>query len=573
MGGRRWTSSRRRHEPRIVGEFRDGRLRASLMRGARPRIGGLAQYSAARRSASARRRHATGAGSALFASDALAAAIELGERVEGGESFGVRRAFRQHRLEELGLELAQHLLEQVGHRRSPTVGADHRREPRLGGQRVGEDRGVSKARMRSGQHRRAGEHDRRGVDQRHRQHAGVETDRVEQPHRQAFLHQSVGQPFHHRRGAVVHRHVDDHDLRLDVVRRPAAVKVQDQLRLGVHRPVAGRDDFRLERLHPLERAAALDAVGRHDLGVVALGCYFELGFVADGELGRREVRAEEIAREEDAVFFEEDAHRLRPMHPRHENEFQRLAAERKLAPVLRLEERAAVERHLVAHHPPATRIGDDLGLGEEFEHRWYRASVIELGVVGDDIVDRLDAGRLQGGDELRGLGRVDGVDQGGLLAALDQIGIVAGAVGQRNQLVEQLAVPVVGAQRIDVVFDLHRDHGRRISNVGTRFAGKRTGRQESPTHKNLPLALRGRRWIPWRAARFPQPSQLASAFLAALLSAGRQPSRPEGASFRALGDGSRRRRGSAPLRADPGLGGSTWISLPHWRSASAFSVA
>ena len=163
----------------------------------------------------------------------------------------------------------------------------------------------------------------------------------------------------------------------------------------MHRSVTGRDDFRLEFLHPLERAAALDAVRRHDLGVIALGRHFELRFVADGKLGRREMRAEEIAGEEDAVFFEEDAHRLRPMHPGHEDEFQRLAAERKRAPVLRFEERAAVERHLVAHHPPATRVGDDLGLGEEFEHRRYRAGVIELGVVGDDVVDRLDPGRLQ----------------------------------------------------------------------------------------------------------------------------------------------------------------------------------
>ena len=109
-------------------------------------------------------------------------------------------------------------------------------------------------------------------------------------------------------------------------------------------------------------------------------------------------------------------------------------------PVLRLEECAAVERHLVAHHSPATRVGDDLGLGEEFEHRRYRAGVIELGVVGDDVVDRLDPGRLQGGDERRGLGRIDRVDQGCLLAALDQIGSVAGAVGQRNHKFNRLLI-------------------------------------------------------------------------------------------------------------------------------------
>ena len=57
------------------------------------------------------------------------------------------------------------------------------------------------------------------------------------------------------------------------------------------------------------------------------------------------------------------------------------------------------------------------------------------------------------------LGRVDRVDERGLLAARDEVGVVAGAVGQRDERVEQAAVPVDGADEVHVLADGAWLHG------------------------------------------------------------------------------------------------------------------
>ena len=85
--------------------------------------------------------------------------------------------------------------------------------------------------------------------------------------------------------------------------------------------------------------------------------------------------------------------------------------------------------------------------------------MILLRMVGHDVVEPLDAGLLQGGDEFRCLRRIDRIDQSGLFAAFDQIRVVGCAVRQRNEFVEQFAVPMVGPERKHIVLNFYRDHG------------------------------------------------------------------------------------------------------------------
>jgi len=78
--------------------------------------------------------------------------------------------------------------------------------------------------------------------------------------------------------------------------------------------------------------------------------------------------------------------------------------------------------------------------------------MILLDVVDDDVVGRRQLVELR--REFGPLRRVDRVDEGGLLAALDEVGVVARAPGQRDEGVEQTAVPVDGTDQVDVGDDL-----------------------------------------------------------------------------------------------------------------------
>jgi hypothetical protein len=53
-----------------------------------------------------------------------------------------------------------------------------------------------------------------------------------------------------------------------------------------------------------------------------------------------------------------------------------------------------------------------------------------------------------------GLGRIDAVHQRGLAIALDQVGVLARAIWERNQGIEQTPVPVDGAHPINAISDL-----------------------------------------------------------------------------------------------------------------------
>jgi hypothetical protein len=74
--------------------------------------------------------------------------------------------------------------------------------------------------------------------------------------------------------------------------------------------------------------------------------------------------------------------------------------------------------------------------------------VVLLSVVADQVIDLLHVVLGQVGQQFAVLGRVYRFHQRGLLAAPDQVGIIAGAVGQRYQLVKEPPVPVLHPDRV-----------------------------------------------------------------------------------------------------------------------------
>ena len=133
-------------------------------------------------------------------------------------------------------------------------------------------------------------------------------------------------------------------------------------------------------------------------------------------------------------------------------------------------------------------VASDLRVGIARQHRRQRAGVVLLGVMGDDEVDLRDVRELR--QEHVDLRRVDGVQQRRLLAALDEVGVVARPVGKRDQGVEQAPVPIDGAQGVYPVGDLPRLHGIRSSSA--RAAASRPG-PEALAGRGLRSGLSGPR--------------------------------------------------------------------------------
>ncbi len=162
------------------------------------------------------------------------------------------------------------------------------------------------------------------------------------------------------------------------------------------------------------------------------------------------MRPEEVAREQDAILLQVGAHGFRPVNPRDIEELQCFAPERQRLAFRDREELAFIDVQEVDEHGFAFGVGNDLGARIAGEHVRDRAGMILLGVVRNDVVDAVHAGGGEAVHENAGLRRVHGIEQGDLLAALDQVGIVRGPLGQRDQLIEEPPIPVDGTDRIDV---------------------------------------------------------------------------------------------------------------------------
>ncbi len=186
----------------------------------------------------------------------------------------------------------------------------------------------------------------------------------------------------------------------------------------------------------------------HDLGVVALGAVVHLVLVGERVVGGV-VRAEEVAAEEDLVLLQPGAHRLRPVHPGREEELERLVAEAQRLTVGDDLEARVVHVQVVDQHRPRLLVADDGQLGVALEQERGTAGVVLLHVVDDQVVRRRQLVELphQGGT----LRRVDGVDEHALLTARDEIAVVARAVRERDEGVEQPSVPIDRAEQVHAV--------------------------------------------------------------------------------------------------------------------------
>jgi hypothetical protein len=82
--------------------------------------------------------------------------------------------------------------------------------------------------------------------------------------------------------------------------------------------------------------------------------------------------------------------------------------------------------------------------------------LVLLRVIGDDVIDPRHI--LEIGLEDKDLGRLDGIDEGDPVAAAHEVGVVARAVGQRDEAVEQPAVEIRSADVKDIGNDLSGLH-------------------------------------------------------------------------------------------------------------------
>ena len=297
-------------------------------------------------------------------------------------------------------------------------------------------------------------------DQRAGELAGVQRREIEALDSDATVGERRRQVIDHLERAVVHAHERQTDDVLRLAARPVAVGLDDEGRVVVHRPVARSDQLDRVLRDLVDVLQHLAAERHHDLGVVALGAVVHLVLVGEHIAGGV-VRAEEVAAEEDLVLLQPRAHRLGPVHPRGEEERERLVAEAQGVAVGHHLEARVVHVQVVDQHGPCLLVAHHRQIGEALEQQRRAARVILLDVVDHEVVRSRKVVELR---QQRGaLRRVDRVDEHALLAAGDEVGVVAGAVGQRYELIEQAAVPVDGADEIHVLADgawLHGHLGR-----------------------------------------------------------------------------------------------------------------
>ena len=238
----------------------------------------------------------------------------------------------------------------------------------------------------------------------------------------------------------------------------------------------------------------------HDLGEVALGRLVDAALLGE-EVGGGQVRAEEVAAEQELLLLHVGRHRLRPVHPGGVDELQRQVAEREAVTVGHGREALVGQVEQVDEHPLAAVRADDLRLRIALEHGGQGAGVVLLGVVGDHVVDPRHVGELR--QEDLGEGRVDGVDERRLVAAEDEVDVVARAVGEGDERVEEPPVPVDRADERDPVGDPASLHGTPLQTATRRAeAGRGRPRKRPLRYRTGPTVSRPahREWTPRSAA-------------------------------------------------------------------------
>ena len=305
-------------------------------------------------------------------------------------------------------------------------------------------------------HRRRADHDRRRVHQRHRQLADIGRRQLKLFDNHAALRQRGGQIIDHQFGAAVHRDVGNHHDIRKPVRHPLLIRRKDALHMVIDRAVAGRDQVERQRPDFFEIALHAAAERHHDLGIVTLGRRDHRRVFACVQARRGDVRAQEVARKQDLFFRQVRDHRLGPMDPRRVEKLQGLAAQRERLAVRDRPDARFVKPEVVDQQRLGFRRADHDSLGIHRQYGGDGACMILLGMLRHQVIDARHLGQLP----LQGLeqGRIDRVDQRRFFVAFDEIRVVAGAVGQRNQGIKQPPVPIDSPHPKNIAPDLPRFH-------------------------------------------------------------------------------------------------------------------
>ncbi len=170
------------------------------------------------------------------------------------------------------------------------------------------------------------------------------------------------------------------------------------------------------------------------------------------------MRPEEVTGKEDPVFLEVGEHRLRPVDPGSKDKLKRLSSQGEGLPITDDDEAIFRDMEMIDQEVTTLRVRHHLRAREPVKHNRYRARVILLGVVADDVVDLLHVELLQVPHETGGHRRVDGIDQCCCITSLHQVAVVGGAVRERNQLIEYPAIPVDDTDGEDTRYNLTCGH-------------------------------------------------------------------------------------------------------------------
>ena len=225
--------------------------------------------------------------------------------------------------------------------------------------------------------------------------------------------------------------------------------------------VAGSDHVDLAPFERLERLLNMARVRHDDVGVVFLRLRQHLGqaHLVVEVLRRREMLAERVVGEQDAVVFGIRGHIVGPVHHHGLSEGKRSLADAQ--GIARLDRHVAAVAVMGGQTVHTVRTaGVNFRTRSEVGNGRNRAGVILLYVVDDDVLDtgRIDhlADTL---DKFAGESRFAGIDKGHLLVH-DKVGVVRGTAIRRVS-VEVTLVPIDAAHPVHVGLHLHRmQHGR-----------------------------------------------------------------------------------------------------------------
>ena len=227
---------------------------------------------------------------------------------------------------------------------------------------------------------------------------------------------------------------DDRLLRKRAVRlAPFCIEVDDLAHMAVqHRAVAGQDHLDVEILDPFKRRRHVRPLEWANDAVKVVPERFQIAFLvlkgAPEDPRVAKVRTKGIAGDERLVLFEVGEHGVRPVQVGQRHERERLAAQFQPVPVL---DRDALEVAVddVLQKAQRRGRGDDLDVGVQPKEVLDGARVVGLGMADDDVVDFRNIRKAR--DRLHVVVQelmLCGLNQRGLLRALEHIGVVGGAV-------------------------------------------------------------------------------------------------------------------------------------------------